>query len=76
MYTLPGDRPVTPEERFRVEELEPDEKGRRIWGLRDRVTGRLVEAGDEINVFFTPASAADHRLTYHYLAERAEGTDD
>jgi hypothetical protein len=66
---------MTPEKRFIVEELDPDEKGRRIWGLRDQVTGRLVEAGDEVNVFFTPFSAADHRLTYHYLAERAEDTD-
>jgi hypothetical protein len=66
---------VTPEERFVVEELAPDQRGRRIWGLRDRATGQLVEAGDEVNVFFTPASAAGHRLTYHYLAERAEDTD-
>lgn len=66
---------MTPEQRFVVEELVLGE-GRRAWGLRDMVTQRLVTCGNgEINHWPTPDSARGHRLTYHYLAERAEGTD-
>lgn len=66
---------VTPEQRFVVEELVVGDGGRRAWGLRDMVTQRLVTCGDgETNYWPTPQAAQGARLTYHYLAARAEGT--
>lgn len=64
---------MTAASRFAVVELEPDEKGRPGWGLRDRVTGSLATCGDgEVARFYTPDSARAHRQTYLALARRAE----
>ncbi|WP_405017239.1 hypothetical protein OHV05_09240 [Kitasatospora sp. NBC_00070] len=66
--------PVTPEERFLVEELGCDKKGRRGWGLRDQVTGKLVTAGGETDRYGTPDQARMHRQSHWYHAQRAEVT--
>ncbi|KQV17344.1 MULTISPECIES: hypothetical protein [unclassified Kitasatospora] len=60
------------EDRFVAEQLPADEKGRRLWGLRDVVTGELVQAGGETDRWAGPEIARSHRLQYWYIAQRAE----
>ncbi|WP_331730870.1 hypothetical protein OHV05_37560 (plasmid) [Kitasatospora sp. NBC_00070] len=61
---------MTPEERFLVEELEPDKDGRPGWGLRDQVTGDLVLAGGETDRYGTPDTARMHIQSHWYHAQR------
>jgi hypothetical protein len=63
---------VTPEERFLVEKLGPDTKGRPGWGLRDIVTGELARAGREIDRYGTPDQARMHRRRHWSQAQRAD----
>ncbi|WP_457028067.1 hypothetical protein [Kitasatospora sp. P5_F3] len=63
---------LAPEERFVPEELPEDEKGRCLWGLRDIVTGELVQVGGETDRWAGPEIARSHRLQYWYIAQRAE----
>lgn len=63
---------MTPEERFLVEELDPDEEGRPGWGLRDQVTGELARAGGEIDRYGTPDVAKWHIQSHWYHARWAE----
>ncbi|MFD0573985.1 hypothetical protein ACFQ0T_38230 [Kitasatospora gansuensis] len=67
---------MTPEERFIVEELEPDEKGLPGWGLRDQVTSELVLAGGETDRYGTPFQARMHIQSHWYHAQRLAAVDD
>lgn len=55
--------------RYEVVELDPDERGRRQWGIHDTTAGQIVEDEDEGEpiAFGLPDSAEDWIVRQNYL---------
>ncbi|BFV60952.1 hypothetical protein KCMC57_up60560 [Kitasatospora sp. CMC57] len=52
--------------RYEVVRLPPDDRGRETWAVADRLTGRWVQAGGEVDVYAAEfgARACIRRLRY------------
>jgi hypothetical protein len=60
---------VSDRDRYVPEQQPLDDRGRRLWGIRDTETDTLLTAGGEVDLYGTPDSARGGIRRQRYLDE-------